>query len=78
MPRPGLVHQRMCVENSRATCLVASWLGDSCECTADRAGEEEVLEVLPGLGTPRYDPIEAVKFHTRITSKYYGDDYAVD
>ena len=39
--------------------------------------EEEILEVLPGLGEPKYEPIEAVKFHTRITSKYYGDDYAV-
>ncbi len=40
--------------------------------------EEEILEVLPGLGEPKYDPISAVKFHTRTTSKYYGDDYAVD
>lgn len=40
--------------------------------------EEEILEVLPGLGAPKYEPISAVKFHTRITSKYYGDDYAVD
>jgi isopenicillin N synthase-like dioxygenase len=39
--------------------------------------EDEVLEVLPGLGTPKYEPIKAVHFHTRITSKYYGDDYAV-
>jgi isopenicillin N synthase-like dioxygenase len=39
--------------------------------------EDEVLEVLPGLGQPKYEPIEAIKFHTRITSKYYGDDYAV-
>ncbi len=39
--------------------------------------EEEILEVLPGLGEPKYEPIEAIKFHTRITSKYYGDDYAV-
>ncbi|MGA9334901.1 MAG: 2OG-Fe(II) oxygenase family protein [Rudaea sp.] len=39
--------------------------------------EDEMLEVLPGLGEPRYEPIEAIKFHTRITSKYYGDDYAV-
>jgi isopenicillin N synthase-like dioxygenase len=39
--------------------------------------EDEVLEVLPGLGKPKYEPIEAIKFHTRITSKYYGDDYAV-
>jgi isopenicillin N synthase-like dioxygenase len=40
--------------------------------------ENEVLEVLPGLGAPKYEPIKAVAFHTRITSKYYGDDYAVD
>jgi isopenicillin N synthase-like dioxygenase len=40
--------------------------------------EEEILEVLPGLGEPKYEPISAVKFHTRITSKYYGDDYAVE
>ncbi|MCG8607054.1 hypothetical protein MJD09_18980 [bacterium] len=40
--------------------------------------EEELLEVLPGLGQPKYEPISALKFHTRITSKYYGDDYAVE
>ena len=39
--------------------------------------EHEVLEVLPGLGAPKYEPIQALPFHTRITSKYYGDDYAV-
>jgi isopenicillin N synthase-like dioxygenase len=39
--------------------------------------EDEVLEVLPGLGPPRYGPVKAIHFHTRITSKYYGDDYAV-
>jgi hypothetical protein len=39
--------------------------------------EDETLEVLPGLGTPKYEPIKAVRFHTSITSKYYGDDYAV-
>ena len=39
--------------------------------------EDEFLEVLPGLGTPRYDPIKAITFHTRSTSKFYGDDYAV-
>ena len=39
--------------------------------------EDEVLEVLPGLGPPKYEPIKAINFHTRITSKYYGDDYAV-
>ncbi len=40
--------------------------------------EEEILEVLPGLENPKYEPISAIKFHTNITSKYYGDDYAVD
>jgi isopenicillin N synthase-like dioxygenase len=40
--------------------------------------EDEVLEVLPGLGEPKYDPIKAITFHTRSTSKFYGDDYAVE
>ncbi|HEY1605167.1 MAG TPA: 2OG-Fe(II) oxygenase family protein [Allosphingosinicella sp.] len=40
--------------------------------------EDEILEVLPGLGPPRYEPIKAVAFHTRSTSKFYGDGYAVD
>jgi isopenicillin N synthase-like dioxygenase len=40
--------------------------------------EEEMLEVLPGLGEPKYDPVKAIAFHTRSTSKFYGDDYAVD
>ncbi len=40
--------------------------------------EDEILEVLPGLGEPKYQPISAIKFHTKITSKYYGEDYAVD
>ena len=40
--------------------------------------EDELLEVLPGLGTPRYEPIRAITFHTRSTAKFYGDDYAVD
>jgi len=39
--------------------------------------EDEVLEVLPGLGPPKYEPIKAIQFHTRSTSKFYGDDYAV-
>ena len=39
--------------------------------------EEEILEVLPGLGEPKYEPISAIEFHTNITSKYYGDEYAV-
>jgi isopenicillin N synthase-like dioxygenase len=40
--------------------------------------EDEVLEVLPGLGTPKYEPITAIAFHTRSTAKFYGNDYAVD
>lgn len=40
--------------------------------------EDEVLEVLPGLGEPKYEPIKAIAFHTRSTSKFYGDDYAVE
>jgi len=39
--------------------------------------EDEILEVLPGLGEPRYAPVSSIQFHTNITSKYYGDDYAV-
>ena len=38
--------------------------------------EEEILEVLPCLDSPKYEAISAIKFHTNITSKYYGDDYA--
>lgn len=40
--------------------------------------EEEILEVLPGLGKPKYDPVKAITFHTKSTSKFYGDDYAVE
>ena len=40
--------------------------------------EDEVLEVLPGLGDPHYEPVKAITFHTRSTSKFYGDDYAVE
>ena len=40
--------------------------------------EDEILDVLPGLGDPRYEPIKAITFHTRSTSKFYGDDYAVE
>jgi isopenicillin N synthase-like dioxygenase len=40
--------------------------------------EQELLEVLPGLGAPKYEPIKAIAFHTRTTSKYYGDEYAVN
>src|SRR5262249_5891355 len=40
--------------------------------------EDEILEVLPGIPNPKYAPIKALPFHTRITSKYYGEDYAVE
>lgn len=40
--------------------------------------EDEILEVLPGLGAPKYPPVKAISFHTRSTSKFYGDDYAVE
>jgi isopenicillin N synthase-like dioxygenase len=40
--------------------------------------EDEILEVLPGLGEPKYAPVKAINFHTRSTSKFYGDDYAVE
>ncbi len=39
--------------------------------------EDEVLEVLPCLPNPKYPPVRAIEFHTSITSKFYGDDYAV-
>jgi isopenicillin N synthase-like dioxygenase len=40
--------------------------------------EDEILEVLPGLGEGKYPPVKAITFHTRSTSKFYGDDYAVE
>jgi isopenicillin N synthase-like dioxygenase len=40
--------------------------------------EDEMLEVLPGLGDPKYPPVKAITFHTRSTSKFYGDGYAVE
>jgi len=40
--------------------------------------EDEILEVLPGLGPAHYKPVSAIKFHTAITSKYYGEEYAVE
>jgi len=39
--------------------------------------ENEVLEVLPCIANPKYPPVKAIHFHTSITSKFYGDDYAV-
>ena len=38
---------------------------------------DEILDVLPGLTPPKYEPIDVVTFHTRTTAKFYGDDYAV-
>ena len=40
--------------------------------------EDEILEVLPGLGKAKYPPVKAINFHTRSTSKFYGDEYAVE
>lgn len=40
--------------------------------------ENEILDVLPGLGEPKYAPITAIAFHTRSTSKFYGEGYAVE
>jgi isopenicillin N synthase-like dioxygenase len=37
--------------------------------------ENEQLECLPGIGKAKYPPISAIDFHTRVMSKYYGDDY---
>jgi isopenicillin N synthase-like dioxygenase len=39
--------------------------------------EDEVLEVLPCIANPKYPPVKAINFHTSITSKFYGDAYAV-
>ena len=46
--------------------------------TAVYVWEDELLEVLPGLGEPKYEPVKAIAFHTRSTSKFYGDGYAVE
>ncbi len=39
--------------------------------------EDVVLDVLPCIANPKYPPVKAIEFHTSITSKFYGDDYAV-
>ena len=44
--------------------------------TAVYVWEDELLDVLPCCGKPKYESIRAETFHTRITSKYYGDEYA--
>lgn len=40
--------------------------------------EDELIEVLPSFSNPKYEPIKAITFHTRTTSKFYGDGYAVE
>jgi isopenicillin N synthase-like dioxygenase len=40
--------------------------------------EDELLEVLPGIPNPKYEPVKAITFHTRSTSKFYGEGYAVE
>jgi isopenicillin N synthase-like dioxygenase len=40
--------------------------------------ENEMLEVLPCIADPKYPPVKAIQFHTNITSKFYGDGYAVN
>ena len=39
--------------------------------------EDEMLEVLPCIAGAKYPPVRAIEFHTAITSKFYGDGYAV-
>ena len=39
--------------------------------------EDELLQVLPCFEQPKYPPVRAEEFHTSITSKFYGDGYAV-
>ena len=40
-------------------------------------GKTRCSRCCPVSGPPKYAPIKALEFHTRTTSKYYGDDYAV-
>ncbi len=40
--------------------------------------ENEILETLPCTGESKYPPVSALRFHTAITSKYYGAEYAVN
>jgi isopenicillin N synthase-like dioxygenase len=39
---------------------------------------DDILEVLPGIPNPKYEPIRVITFHTRTTAKFYGDAYAVE
>jgi len=39
--------------------------------------EDDIMEVLPGLGEPKYPPIRAEEFHRKVARKYCaGDDTA--
>jgi hypothetical protein len=40
--------------------------------------ENEMLEVLPGLGAPRYKPVRAICLPHAEHRQIYGDDYAVE
>lgn len=54
-------------------------LGEKMRFRAQRHGSvSQILEVLPGLGAPKYPPVKAIAFHTSSTAKFYGDDYAVE
>jgi isopenicillin N synthase-like dioxygenase len=65
--RVGKPRDRSHLERSRVSFPIAVYVW-----------EDEVLDVLPGLGPPRYEPVKALTFHTRSTSKFYGDGYAVE
>ena len=41
------------------------------------SGRTRCWRSCPVSSRGEYEPIKAIHFHTRITSKYYGDDYAV-
>ena len=40
-----------------------------------RAGRAAGAGAGAGAERPKYAPQKAIDFHTKITSKYYGDDY---
>ncbi|MFT4841292.1 MAG: isopenicillin N synthase-like dioxygenase [Planctomycetota bacterium] len=61
-PRDASLHQR-----PRVSFPLAAYLRPN-----------EILKVLPGTGTPKYDPIKVITFHTRTTAKFYGDNYAIE
>jgi len=38
--------------------------------------EDEILEVLPGLGEPKYQPLRVFEFFNELAKEAYGDNYA--